>query len=109
MYNEILQQFINAQQAARDAYSAAAAIEREMLAGIREHQTAIEIRSDFGTETELRNFCSNLAGNIVTRACREFAPAGGRLDIEDVEAKREAGSKTSVTGSYRTWTRSGTP
>lgn len=91
MYNEIIQHFIKAQQGAHAAYSAAAAIERETLASIPEHQTAIEIRSDYGTETELRNFCSNLAGNIVARARREFAPAGGKLDIKDEDAFREAG------------------
>ncbi|HVI89365.1 MAG TPA: hypothetical protein VM659_13755 [Dongiaceae bacterium] len=91
MYNEILRQFVEAQQAAHAAYAAAAAFERETLASVLGHQTAIGIRSEYGTDTELRNFCSHLADNIIARARREFAPAGARLDIDDQQVKQEAG------------------
>ncbi|SPS02600.1 hypothetical protein [Cupriavidus taiwanensis] len=81
MYNEIIEHFVKAQEAADAAYRSAANFERDCLAGIPEHSHAVEVRSDYRTHAELERICSSLAGNVINRARREFGPAGTRLDI----------------------------
>ncbi|BDB30122.1 MULTISPECIES: hypothetical protein [Cupriavidus] len=91
MYNEIIERFVRAQEAACAAYRSAASFERECLAGIPGNSHTVEIRSEYGTARELESFCSSLAGNVVNRARREFAPAGTRLDIDDTKEHEHAG------------------
>ncbi|WP_427308586.1 hypothetical protein [Cupriavidus sp. H39] len=91
MYNEIIERFVKAQEAADAAYRSAANFERDCLAGIPEHSHAVEVRSDYRTHAELERFCSSLAGNVINRARREFAPAGTRLDIDDATERQQAG------------------
>jgi hypothetical protein len=85
MYNQIIEKFVAAQQSAREAYQAAAQFEREALAdtGTADHSFAVGVRSEYSRERELESFCSSLAGNVVNRARREFAPIGARLDIDN--------------------------
>lgn len=91
MYNEIVERFIKAQESAGAAYRSVASFERETLAGIAQHAHAVDVRSDYSTHRELESFCISLAGNVVNRARREFAPAGTRLDIDDATEREHAG------------------
>lgn len=93
MYNEIIEKFIAAQQAARQAYQDAANLERAMLAGTGTEEPffAVGVRSDHRQNNELEKFCQSLAGNVVSRARREFAPAGARLDIDNSAEYERAG------------------
>ncbi|SPS02259.1 hypothetical protein [Cupriavidus taiwanensis] len=85
MYNQIIEKFIEAQRTARQAYQDAAQFEREALAATSAPEPffAVGIRSEYRQEDELEKFCFALAGNIVSRARREFAPVGARLDIDN--------------------------
>lgn len=85
MYNQIIEKFIAAQRTARQAYQDAAQFEREALAGTAAAEPffAVGIRSEYRQEDELEKFCFALAGNVVSRARREFAPVGARLDIDN--------------------------
>ncbi len=91
MYKQIIEQFIAAQQAAHAAYVAAAAFERETVAGIADHYHAVDVRSEFATTRELQSFCRSLASGVVNRARREFAPQGSRLDIQDHDEHERTG------------------
>ncbi|MDE4922908.1 hypothetical protein ACUXAV_005813 [Cupriavidus metallidurans] len=93
MYNEIIEKFIAAQQAARQAYQDAANFERDMLAGTGTGEPffAVGVRRDHRQNNELEKFCQSLAGNVVSRARREFAPAGARLDIDNSAEYERAG------------------
>lgn len=85
MYNQIIEKFIAAQHAARQAYQDAANFEREALAGTgtAEPFFAVNVRSEYREEEELKKFCFALASNVVSRARRQFAPVGARLDIDN--------------------------
>ncbi|CAM3373061.1 MULTISPECIES: hypothetical protein [Cupriavidus] len=85
MYNQIIEKFIAAQRTARQAYQDAAQFEREALAstGAGEPFFAVGVRSEYRQDDELEKFCFALAGNVVSRARREFAPVGARLDIDN--------------------------
>lgn len=76
MYNQIIERFTAAQQAARQAYQDAADFERDMLAGTGTEEPffAVGVRSTYRQENELEKFCQSLAGNVVSRARKEFAP-----------------------------------
>lgn len=91
MYNEIIERFIAAQKAARAAYLSASTFERETLGDLPEHYRAIDLRTDYKTRDELRKMCRSLAGTVVNRARREFAPSGSRLDIKDDDEHKIAG------------------
>ncbi|WP_244222887.1 hypothetical protein [Cupriavidus lacunae] len=91
MYNKIIEQFIAAQQAAHAAYLAAAAFERDTVAGIADHYHAVDVRSEYAMTRELQSFCRSLASGVVNRARREFAPPGSRLDIKDHDEHERAG------------------
>nr|WP_315593833.1 hypothetical protein [uncultured Cupriavidus sp.] len=93
MYNQIIEKFIAAQRSARQAYQDAAAFEREALAdaGTVEPFLAVDVRSEYRQENELEKFCFKLAGSVISRARREFAPLGARLDIENEAEYERAG------------------
>jgi len=91
MYKRIIEQFIAAQKAAHAAYAAAAAFERETVAAIPDHYHSVELRSEYRTEKELQSFCRSVAGGVVNRARREFAPPGARLDIANQDEYERAG------------------
>jgi hypothetical protein len=91
MYNEIIERFIAAQKAARAAYLSVAAFEREVLGDVPEHYRTVELRTEYKTRDELRKMCRTLAGNVVNRAQRDFAPCGSRLDIKDQDEHEIAG------------------
>ncbi|AZG17088.1 hypothetical protein [Cupriavidus pauculus] len=93
MYNQIIEKFIAAQQAARQAYQDAANFERDMLAGTGTEEPffAVGVRSAYRQEDELKKFCQSLAGNVVSRARKEFAPPGARLDIDNSAEYERAG------------------
>ncbi|CAG9165628.1 hypothetical protein [Cupriavidus pinatubonensis] len=91
MYNEIIERFIAAQKAARAAYLSVAAFEREVLGDVPEHYRTVELRTECKTRDEIRKMCRTLAGNVVNRARRDFAPAGSRLDIKDHDEHEIAG------------------
>ncbi|MDK3022904.1 hypothetical protein QO239_09905 [Cupriavidus taiwanensis] len=91
MYNRIIEQFIAAQKAAHAAYAAAAAFERETVAAVPDHYLSVDLRSEYRTERELQSFCRSVAGGVVNRARREFAPAGARLDIDNQDEYERAG------------------
>lgn len=91
MYKEIIERFIQAQNDARAAYAAAAAFEREQLPGLESYQYGVSVPDDHDTRKERREFYSNLAGLVVNRARREFAPPGGRLELNDLEERERAG------------------
>jgi hypothetical protein len=82
MYTNLVQLFKDAQQAAAQAYRAVAAAETEAFEDARlEHYVAMQIRSDYVTENELKGFCQRLVSRLVVEASQQFAPAGGKLDI----------------------------
>ncbi len=91
MYNEIIERFIAAQKAARAAYLSVAAFERDALGDVPEHYRTVELRTEYKTRDELRKMCRTLAGNVVNRARRDFAPCGSRLDIKDQDEHEIAG------------------
>ncbi|CAN7768236.1 hypothetical protein LJR296_007262 [Cupriavidus necator] len=115
MYNQIIEKFIAAQKAAHAAYAAAADFEREAVAAIPDHYRSVELRSEYATARELTSFCRSVAGGVVNRARREFAPTASRLDIDnqdeyeraglDIDAALKAGKIPDIDGLWASMTR----
>lgn len=91
MYNSIIEQYKQAQTTAFEAYLKAARFEKECLPDIDPYCYAVEVREEFQVSGELRKFCRRLASAAVKRARNEFAPASGRLDIDDTSEFEIAG------------------
>lgn len=87
MFNELIEQFCEAQRVASDAYRACGIAEAHVFDdGDDSTFTATECRSDWKAGRELRGFCDRLATRITFLAQRRFAPAGINLSIDrDIE------------------------
>ena len=82
MYTQLIQLFKVAQLAAAQAYGAVAVAEKETFSDARTEYTAMNIRSEYAAENEIKEFCSRLVSRMVMEASRKFAPAAGRLEID---------------------------
>ena len=82
MYTQLIEQFKTAQTAAAAAYRAVVQAERDVFADGLTEDSAMEIRSEYKSERELNTFCRRLLSRLVMEASRKFAPAGGRIEID---------------------------
>ncbi|MCY0858638.1 hypothetical protein [Cupriavidus sp. D39] len=74
MYNAIVSKFVEAQKVAEAAYQTAVDFERAQLPGLESHLYSAQVRSGYSTARELSSFCEHVAGCILMRASKEFAP-----------------------------------
>ncbi|GJH21905.1 hypothetical protein CBA19CS22_35205 [Caballeronia novacaledonica] len=82
MYTQLIEQFKTAQAAAAVAYHAVVQAERDVFADGLTEYSAMEVRSEYKVERELNTFCRRLLSRLVMEASRKFAPAGGRIEID---------------------------
>ncbi|MCG7400546.1 hypothetical protein [Caballeronia zhejiangensis] len=82
MYKQLIEQFKTAQTAAAAAYGAVVQAERDVFAAGLSEYSAMEVRSEYKAERELSTFCRRLLSRLVMEASRKFAPAGGRIEID---------------------------
>src|SRR6478609_2131077 len=82
MYTQLIEQFKTAQTAAAAAYRAVVQAERDVFADGLTEYSAMEIRSEYKSERELNTFCRRVLSRLVMEASRKFAPAGGRIEID---------------------------
>jgi hypothetical protein len=82
MYTQLIEQFKTAQAAAAMAYATVIQAERDAFAGALSEYSATEARSEYKVERELSTFCQRLLSRLVIEASRKFAPAGGRIEID---------------------------
>ncbi|SAL01009.1 hypothetical protein AWB77_06251 [Caballeronia fortuita] len=82
MYTQLIEQFKTAQAAAAVAYHAVVQAERDVFADGLTEYSAMEVRSEYKVERELNTFCRRVLSRLVMEASRKFAPAGGRIEID---------------------------
>ncbi|WP_232470903.1 hypothetical protein [Caballeronia hypogeia] len=82
MYTQLIEQFKTAQTAAAAAYGAVVQAERDVFSDGLTEYSAMEARSEYKVERELETFCLRLLSRLVMEASRKFAPAGGRIEID---------------------------
>lgn len=82
MYTQLIEQFKTAQAAAAMAYGMVVQAERDVFADGLTEYSAMESRSEYKGERELNSFCRRLLSRLVMEASRKFAPAGGRIEID---------------------------
>jgi len=91
MYNAIVSKFVEAQKVAEAAYQTAVDFERAQLPGLESHLYSAQVRSGYSTARELSSFCEHVAGCILMRASKEFAPPGACLKLDASEERKRAG------------------